>query len=329
MTPMMGSDRVEVWGAARMALLVVHGLSFFLCTVLMPLSTPPSKAERDLRASTRQRWGAGLEWLIVALQHLTVCSLGLLVVYLILMVTGGAGADAAAAQLVAVLMPLQTVVGVLYWSLVLHDPWLLFPRENFPQQPEVAADVIRRLTRVPTLRNPQLLFFWMLMHEQHTLAPAHLWLEAGAGLLPKPASSVMSECACATIVGFSYLAWNFSCWHMRGVAPYPGTIRRNRPPPHTARAAAAACLCPQLGTQPPYRYYHHHGHDYSTLRAGGTCLQFSIGSSLRVPQPLCSFMVGAWYCSLLLPWLPTGFACDIAGRDYGDRMTVRASPSTR
>ena len=30
----------------------------------------------------------------------------------------------------ALVMPLQTIVGLLYWGFVLYDPWTLFPRDT-------------------------------------------------------------------------------------------------------------------------------------------------------------------------------------------------------
>ena len=42
-----------------------------------------------------------------------------------------------------VVMPLQTIVGVLYWGFVLYDPWTLFPRDTFPRDQKVAEAVIR------------------------------------------------------------------------------------------------------------------------------------------------------------------------------------------
>ena len=44
--------------------------------------------------------------------------------------------------------------------------------------------MIRQITVWPSRKNPDLCFFWALMHQQHTLASLHLWAEAAAGVLP-------------------------------------------------------------------------------------------------------------------------------------------------
>jgi hypothetical protein len=38
-------------------------------------------------------------------------------------------------------MPLETVVGVLFWVFAVSDPWLLFPREDFPKDDKIANAV--------------------------------------------------------------------------------------------------------------------------------------------------------------------------------------------
>merc|ERR1712195_220647 len=106
----------------RVVALLFHGLSFFLCSVLLAASRAPNVIERNLRARAKQRWGGLISGLVVALQHLTICSLGGLVTYLVLVLWGH---EHRAAQLLPVLMPLQTLVGILFWSLALYDPWLL------------------------------------------------------------------------------------------------------------------------------------------------------------------------------------------------------------
>jgi hypothetical protein len=209
------------WG--RLAALAIHGLSFGLCTLGAALREHPLKSERERRAACARNWGRLLSSCAVAMQHLTVCSLGLLVLYLVLVcidpesVAGGA--------LVAVVMPLQTVVGVLFWSLALHDPWLLFPREQFPEEQKLADAAARHITRVPTLRKPGLLCVWALMQQQHTFAPLHLWVEAYNGMLPASAVALpgrlVHEGAVTAAVGLGYLAWNMLCWRIRGVPAYP------------------------------------------------------------------------------------------------------------
>ena len=53
------------------------------------------------------------------------------------------GREQSAALLAVLVMPLQTIVGVLYWGFVLYDPWTLFPRDTFPRDQKVAEAVIR------------------------------------------------------------------------------------------------------------------------------------------------------------------------------------------
>jgi hypothetical protein len=52
--------------------------------------------------------------------------------------------------------------------------------------------VIRQITVWPSRKNPYLCFFWALMHQQHTLASLHLWVEAAAGVLPAAPSQASS-----------------------------------------------------------------------------------------------------------------------------------------
>ena len=58
--------------------------------------------------------------------------------YLCLVLGGWAGL---AGRLAVVAMPLETVVGVLFWVFAVSDPWLLFPREDFPKDDKVANAV--------------------------------------------------------------------------------------------------------------------------------------------------------------------------------------------
>ena len=58
------------------------------------------------------------------------------------------GREQVAAELAVVVMPLQTIVGVLYWGFVLYDPWTLFPRDTFPRDQKV-ADAVIRATHTP------------------------------------------------------------------------------------------------------------------------------------------------------------------------------------
>ena len=37
--------------------------------------------------------------------------------------------------------------------------------------------MIRQITVWPSRKNPYLCFFWALMHQQHTLASLHLWVD--------------------------------------------------------------------------------------------------------------------------------------------------------
>jgi hypothetical protein len=137
--------------------LALHGASYLLVTVGTVYSPATHRLESEIRARASQRWGGLVAGVVLASQHLTVCSLGALVLYLS-MVCWDAQSQMAGA-LVVVLLPMQTVVGVLYWTLALWDPWLLFPRDTFPPDDKLAQAVIRRITRVPTFKNPQLLFF--------------------------------------------------------------------------------------------------------------------------------------------------------------------------
>lgn len=97
----------------RTALLLLHALSFYFCTVVATCAAPPSENERKIRDRARLRFGSALEATTKALQHLTVCSNGMLCGYLVLALGGW---DGPAAAVAVVVMPLETVVGVLFWS---------------------------------------------------------------------------------------------------------------------------------------------------------------------------------------------------------------------
>jgi hypothetical protein len=66
--------------------------------------------------------------------------------------------------LAVVAMPLETVVGVLmFWVFAVSDPWLLFPREDFPTDDKVANAV----TLHPRAR-PHCRFVLRIAHPLHT-----------------------------------------------------------------------------------------------------------------------------------------------------------------
>ena len=87
----------------------------------------------------------------------------------------------------------------------------------------VVAAGAGRITFRPKVDRPDLLFFWGLMQQQHTLAPLHLWVEAWLGAIPSPAAPLplLSECAAVAAAGMVYLGWNMLCWHVRQCPPYP------------------------------------------------------------------------------------------------------------
>jgi len=145
----------------------------------------------------------------------------MLVVYLALVLVG---ATEKAAMLVVVLMPLQGLVGVLYWTFALYDPWLLIPRDEFPEDQEKADRIIRQFVIGPTsLKHPDIIFMWLMMQLQHTVAPAHLFVEAAYGVLPGKPYAIPMATECATTLGVAvvYLIWNFFTWYARGKAAYP------------------------------------------------------------------------------------------------------------
>ena len=160
-----------------------------------------------------------LEYLTSTLCHLTVCSQGLLATYLVLVQTG---AVEAAAMMAVIVMPLEGLVGVLYWTIVLYDPWWLFPRDEFPKDQQKADRIIRQVVFGPTnFKHPELIVFWLFMHLQHTVAPLHLFVEAAYGVVPGKPYSITTECGAAVAAGLVYLIWNLFTWHARGIAPYP------------------------------------------------------------------------------------------------------------
>ena len=89
-----------------------------------------------------------------------------------------------------------------------------------------------RITFRPKVDRPDLLFFWGLMQQQHTLAPLHLWAEAYLGAIPSPATPLplLSECAAVAAAGMVYLGWNMLCWHVRQCPPYPVQASVSRRP---------------------------------------------------------------------------------------------------
>jgi len=163
-------------------------------------------------------WNPVIVGITAGLQHLTVISLGLLCAYLVCVIWA---MPDTAAQLVPVVMPLQSCVGILYWTLALYDPWLLFPRGGFPKDSKIANALVRMFTVWPSTKYPLTPFMWVLLHQQHTLAPLHLWVEAYNGLLPSPDLSLTAECCVALSAALAYHVFNMFCWHVRQLPAYP------------------------------------------------------------------------------------------------------------
>lgn len=207
-----------VW-VTRTALLVTHGANVGLIIAGRPAESNPLAAKQ--RKLAQQRVGPVLEHLAATLCHFTLWMQIKLVVYLALVLVG---AVQKAAMLVVVLMPLQGLVGVLYWTFALYDPWLLIPRDEFPEDQGKADRIVRQFVIGPTnLKHPDMIFIWLMMHLQHTVAPAHLFVEAAYGVLPGNSYSISMATECATTLGVAvaYLMWNFFTWYARGKAAYP------------------------------------------------------------------------------------------------------------
>jgi len=204
----------------RAAALALHAPAFLGVVVSLAVLPPTHKSDVAIRARAKRRHGLVLDALAASLQHLTVCALGVLVVYLLLAL---GGEDGRAGALLLVALPLQSAVGLLFWGLCFRDGWLLFPRRVFPRSDKVANAVLRRVTFAPTLKSPALLGFWALMQQQHTLAPLTLWVELLLGWLPPtPAGwSLGHELLLMAAVVAGYVSWNLLAWRVRGVAPYP------------------------------------------------------------------------------------------------------------
>jgi hypothetical protein len=227
----------------RFFLCIAHTLNFLMCSLGNAVSTPMHAGERQLRAKVREKWGFAVDWATTGLQHLTICSLGLLVVYLLLRLQGDVQS---AAMLAVVVLPLQTMVGILYWSLALYDPFLLFPRGNFPKEQDKADSILRQIIVFPSFQQPGLVFFWLLMHMQHTVAPCHLWIEVFLGELPTSGLSLGGEVLMALSAGLAYLLFNMFCWRVRGIPAYPFQARLALPEQSTLQAAfyaGCATLC--------------------------------------------------------------------------------------
>ena len=229
--------------SVRLILCVAHTANFLMCSLGNALGTPMHKSERQLRAAVRERWGSVVDGVTTGLQHLTICSLGLLCVYLFLREMGYVET---AAVLAVIVLPLQTMVGVLYWSLVLYNPYLLFPRSNFPKDDQEADRVVRQFTIFPTWGQPALVFFFILMHLQHTVAPGHLWAEVYLGALPPSGLTRATEVSMALVAAAAYLGLNLFCWRVRGIPAYPFQAALASPGNEKLQLgfySAAACLC--------------------------------------------------------------------------------------
>jgi len=206
---------------ARGALFLLHGSSFFLCTVGNVLWTPVKSAEGAVREKAAERWGRWVVGLTAALMHLTVFSLGLLVIYIGLMLWGGY--ETIAGWVAILVLPMQSIVGILFWGLSWRDPWLLLPRANFGKGGE---KFVRAITSMmpPSPEDTMSLFMWMLMQQQHTLASAHMWLEISARVVvPLPELPWQTEVVSFLAVGSVYLGINLAAWTVRGPdhPPYP------------------------------------------------------------------------------------------------------------
>ncbi len=212
----------------------------------------PNPKAIQLRDGAKQKgWTQTTLFFTFTIQHFTIISeIFLSINLLLLLLSFDMDYPEFIAQFSALVHGMQTSVGVLYYLLLSHDPFHLFPKELFPKNnPE---QIVKRLTSfVPPSRmccccccsnkkkaSSSTQVIWIILHIQHTLAPAHMWCDvylqyyysyyygaAGWGETSLKISTLSTELWILLITILIYGLWNLFCWFVSSEPAYP--IQRN------------------------------------------------------------------------------------------------------
>jgi len=203
-----------------------HGLILLL--ILLRICFEPSEQWQPV---LRRALARGFSRPTVALMHfyqyLTSCTHALGIVYLALSLHGGKPLALAAAR--AVLFPWATFVGMA-WSVLsrwsptrsLRPPWTMLPRDQFPKDDAIAAEIARKMIFRPTLGWSLPVF--MLLQLQHVAMPLLPWVEAAlySEMVSPPLLSLQSEVALLVACSAAWAGYSIGwCWHALDQAPYP------------------------------------------------------------------------------------------------------------
>ena len=178
-------------------------------------------------AASQRGWSTPIIFLTRSIQHFTIISALILVLAILAtLILEPSHEFVTGAGFIA--HNLQTSVGVLYHSLITINPFYLFPKLNFPKDPN---RVVRALTSwfPPFEAQGFTLILWAVLHIQHTLAPLHMWidvylnsnLERGWAKHQLESYSLEIELLIITLCVFLYGAWNLLCWYVRTEPAYP------------------------------------------------------------------------------------------------------------
>jgi hypothetical protein len=156
-----------------------------------------------------------------AIQHYTICS-AVLLIFTLSQILLYENSLWFVPYLASITHGIQTSVGILYHSFIWHDPFHLFPRLNFPKEPD---RVVKMLTSwiPPVKEKVSTQVLWLVLHIQHTFAPLHMWIEVylRAPWTKRIDFAIEMEIAIVSGLLVVYMLWNTYCWYVRGEPAYP------------------------------------------------------------------------------------------------------------
>jgi hypothetical protein len=152
------------------------------------------------------------------LQHYTVCSQILLVVSICrdISILNSFDNDPCNNDLKIITCIIQTNLFVLYHFFIYFGPEFLTHIENFPSIEYLKSVVSWK----PPINALDRAIVWTILKIQHVLAPLHYWIYF-SNTDPKIISYNGHLRRDTNILFFIYGLWNFWCWYVQGVPPYP------------------------------------------------------------------------------------------------------------
>ena len=197
----------------------------FPASRLLPLSEHSKAANEQ---AIQRGYPEILVRMMLAFQHLTVCTMTLTAVYYLLqfihLISPNTFHLSSSLCLLRSILPAAGVVVAQYWTFVYSfGPWSLVPREDFPRDDKKADLIAQRIFMYPSFTGYMLLH--MLMHMQHTWIPALPWLETyfytDKIIDQCPRISLHQEFSAAGTYLVTWLLWGMACWFVRRRPPYP------------------------------------------------------------------------------------------------------------